>query len=152
VCLTVPILLANVGFFAEVAPQLLPALWSAAWRQEHLTSAAVGHGEVVQTVNQGIGLMILTATAAGLVLTAGFLFFRLGRLVARLAGPRTVPAIYRHTHRIYLFAVSLPLASIVAMALGFLQQAAPLVLASIVFSTVAALALTSLILVNRHSQ
>ena len=70
------------GLLCRHGPRVLPALWSAAWRQEHLTSTAVEHSAVVQAMNQGIGLRILTATAAGLLLTGGLIVLRLSRLAA----------------------------------------------------------------------
>ncbi len=153
VCLTVPILALNVGFFAAVAPRVLPALWSAARRQEHLTSAAIDHGAVVQVLNEGIGLLILSATAAGLLLTGGLILFRFARLTARLAAPRAVSVInrhghVRHGHVLHVFAVSLPPASIAALTLGFLQQAPILVLGSVACSALAVLTLASFILVK----
>lgn len=137
-----------MGFFAAIAPRVLPALWSAAWRQEHLTSTAVEHGAVVQAMNQGIGLLILTATAAGLLLTGGLIVLRLSRLAARLATPRVLPFIYLHAHVLYVSAVSLALVSFAALALGFLQGAAPVVLVSIAYGALAALALAPLALAN----
>jgi putative peptide zinc metalloprotease protein len=150
VCLTVPILLVNVAFFAAIAPRVLPALWSAAWRQEHLTSTAVEHGAVVQAMNQGIGLLILTATGAGLLLTGGLIVLRLSRLAARSAVPRVLPLICLHTHVLYVSAASLALASFAALTLGFVQGAAPLVLVSIAYSALAALALASFVLANHR--
>jgi putative peptide zinc metalloprotease protein len=151
VFLTVPILLVNVGFFATVAPRVLPALWSAAWRQEHLISTAIHHGAVVQAINQGIGMVILVATGAGLLLTAGLMLLRLGRLVARLAAPRMRSVEYGPAHIVFAITLTLPLASVAILILGFVQRAATLALASVVCSTLAALTLGSLALVNRRA-
>ena len=75
---------------------------------------------------------------------------RLSRLAARLAAPRVLPVIYLHSQVLYVSAVSLALASFAALALGFVQGAAPLVLVSIAYSALAALALASLALTNHH--
>ncbi len=91
---TVPILLVNVGFFATVAPRVLPALWSAARRQEHLISRNIHHGAIVQGINQAIGMLILAATGAGLLLIAALILLRLGRVVARVAAHRMVSVKY----------------------------------------------------------
>ena len=45
----------------------------AARRQEHLISRDIHHGAVVQAINQSVGMLILTATGAGLLLTAGLM-------------------------------------------------------------------------------
>jgi putative peptide zinc metalloprotease protein len=150
VCLTVPILVVNLGFFAAVAPRVLPALWTAAWRQEHAASSALSHGAVVQALNGGVSMLILAATGAGILLTGALILFRLGRLAARLVAPRVAQIAQRYGHVLYAVAVGLPLASAVTLALGCVQRVAPLVLASMVCSTLAGVTFAWLILAGRQ--
>ena len=150
VCLTVPILVVNVGFFATVAPRVLPTLWSAAWRQERVASTALDHRAVVQALNGGISALILAATGAGILLTGCLIVFRLGRLAARWAAPRVTHIAQGFGYVLYAVVVALPLASTAILAIGCLQHAATLVLASMACSTLAAVTLASLGLVNRR--
>lgn len=83
-----------------------------------------------------------------MLLTGGLILLRFGRLTARLAAYRAVYVINWHGHVLYVFAVSLPLAFIAALTLGFVQQAPALVVVSISHSILAALTVASFILVK----
>ena len=79
------------------------------------------------------------------------MLLRLGRLAARVAAPRMVSAKYGSAHLLCAVVLSLALASIATLTLGFVQRAVTLALASVVCSTHAALTLGSLVLVNRRA-
>jgi putative peptide zinc metalloprotease protein len=151
VCLTVPILLINVGFFAAVAPQVLPALWLAARRQEQLISTAIEHGAVIQAMNQSIGLLILAATGAGLLLTGALIVVRLSRLATRLAARRFAVATHRSVPALFAMTVALLWAAVATVILGVVQHAAAPVHASVACSFLAALTLASSALVGRKA-
>jgi putative peptide zinc metalloprotease protein len=143
VCLTVPILLINVGFFAVVAPRALPALWSAARHQEHLISSAIARGEMTKTVTDSISFIVLVATGAGLFLTGILILIRISRLASRSVR-------HRPTASLMTVTVGLLSAAVATLVIGVLQLAPTLVETSVVCCTLAALTLGSFLYARRR--